>query len=84
MKRVLSCMAVACALSVSVPVRAAPQVAPPAYRLGVGMSDITGEAAEVGMMGYALLEQKTAGIHQRLRARAFIVQEAARNDPPWS
>ncbi|MBI5925486.1 MAG: neutral/alkaline ceramidase [Aquabacterium sp.] len=47
------------------------------YQLGVGMSDITGEAAEVGMMGYAELSQKTAGIHQRLRARAFIVQDAA-------
>ena len=73
MKRVLSRMAVAWALSVPVAVCAAPQ----AYRLGVGMSDITGEAAEVGMMGYALLEQKTAGIHQRLRARAFIVQDEA-------
>lgn len=47
------------------------------YQVGVGMSDITGEAAEVGMMGYAVLEQKTAGIHQRLRARAFIVQDSA-------
>lgn len=47
------------------------------YQLGVGMSDITGEAAEVGMMGYAELNQKTSGIHQRLRARAFIVQDAA-------
>lgn len=77
MKRELCSMALAWAMSVPVSVCAAPQVAPPAYRLGVGMSDITGEAAEVGMMGYALLEQKTAGIHQRLRARAFIVQEAA-------
>ncbi|MBI2734431.1 MAG: neutral/alkaline ceramidase [Aquabacterium sp.] len=47
------------------------------YQVGVGMSDITGEAAEVGMMGYAELSQKTSGIHQRLRARAFIVQDAA-------
>jgi neutral ceramidase len=47
------------------------------YQLGVGMSDITGEAADVGMMGYAELTQKTSGIHQRLRARAFIVQDAA-------
>lgn len=46
-----------------------------AYQVGVGMSDITGEAAEVGMMGYAELSQKTSGIHQRLRARAFIVQD---------
>ena len=47
------------------------------YLIGVGISDITGEAAEVGMMGYASLMQKTAGIHQRLRARAFIVQDPA-------
>lgn len=47
------------------------------YLVGVGMSDITGEAADVGMMGYAVLGQKTAGIHQRLRARAFIVEDAA-------
>lgn len=49
----------------------------PPYKVGVGMSDITGEAAEVGMMGYAELGQKTDGIHQRLRARAFVVQDAA-------
>ena len=41
------------------------------------MSDITGEAAELGMMGYAMVGQKTSGIHQRLRARAFVVQDAA-------
>lgn len=46
-----------------------------AYQVGVGMSDITGEAAEVGMMGYASLSQKTSGIHQRLRARAFVVED---------
>ncbi|MDV7401566.1 neutral/alkaline non-lysosomal ceramidase N-terminal domain-containing protein, partial [Arthrospira platensis SPKY1] len=45
------------------------------WRVGVGMSDLTGEAAEVGMMGYAELAQKTSGIHQRLRARAFIVDD---------
>jgi neutral ceramidase len=46
------------------------------YQLGVGISDITGEAAEVGMMGYASPVQRTSGIHQRLRARAFIVADA--------
>ncbi|MFZ2297495.1 MAG: neutral/alkaline ceramidase [Aquabacterium sp.] len=45
------------------------------WRVGVGMSDLTGEAAEVGMMGYAELAQKTSGIHQRLRARAFITED---------
>lgn len=43
------------------------------YLVGRGMSDITGEAAEVGMMGYARPGQVTAGIHMRQRARAFIV-----------
>lgn len=47
------------------------------YLVGRGMSDITGEAAEVGMMGYANLSQTSGGIHMRQRARAFIVQDAA-------
>lgn len=62
-------VAIAAALSVQALSQAA------SYQVGVGMSDITGEAAEVGMMGYAELSQKTSGIHQRLRARAFIVQD---------
>lgn len=40
--------------------------------IGAGVSDITGPAAEVGMMGYAKSEQKTSGIHMRLYARAFV------------
>jgi len=47
------------------------------YLVGRGKADITGEAAEVGMMGYAKLEQKTAGIHMRQWARAFVVQDEA-------
>lgn len=47
------------------------------YLVGRGMSDITGEAAEVGMMGYASTSQVSAGIHMRQRARAFIVQDQA-------
>ncbi len=43
------------------------------YLVGRGMADITGEAAEVGMMGYASTSQVTGGIHMRQRARAFIV-----------
>jgi neutral ceramidase len=43
------------------------------FTLGSGIYDITGPAAELGMMGYAMLEQKTAGLHQRLRSRAFVV-----------
>lgn len=47
------------------------------YLVGRGMSDITGEAAEVGMMGYAAISQVSAGIHMRQRARAFIVVDQA-------
>ena len=36
---------------------------------------MTGPAADVNMMGYANIEQHSAGIHFRLRARAFIVAE---------
>ncbi len=48
------------------------------YLIGTGIYDITGPAAEVGMMGYAVMEQKTAGIHTRLRSRAFIIGDADR------
>jgi neutral ceramidase len=43
------------------------------FLIGSGIYDITGPAAEVGMMGYAQLEERTAGIHQRLRSRAFVI-----------
>lgn len=48
------------------------------YAIGVGLSDITGPAAECGMMGYSQLEQQTAGIHLRPRARAFVIGFAGR------
>ncbi|MCS1349999.1 neutral/alkaline ceramidase [Mechercharimyces sp. CAU 1602] len=47
------------------------------YLVGAGSYDITGPAAEVVMMGYADSGQTTAGIHQRLRSRAFIAEERA-------
>ncbi|MEU3304403.1 neutral/alkaline ceramidase [Streptomyces sp. NPDC006678] len=43
------------------------------YLVGRGISDVTGEAAETGMMGYSSFDQKTSGIHQRQRSRAFVV-----------
>ena len=43
------------------------------FQVGSGIYDITGPAAELGMMGYAMIDQKTAGIHQRLRSRAFVI-----------
>ncbi|MGE5423692.1 MAG: neutral/alkaline non-lysosomal ceramidase N-terminal domain-containing protein, partial [Ignavibacteriales bacterium] len=45
------------------------------YLIGTGIYDITGPAAEVIMMGYANPEQSTAGIHTRLRSRAFIIAD---------
>ncbi|KAL5709273.1 ceramidase [Ranunculus cassubicifolius] len=45
------------------------------YLIGLGSYDITGPAADVNMMGYANAEQVAAGVHFRLRARAFIVAE---------
>ncbi|XP_062100803.1 neutral ceramidase 2-like [Humulus lupulus] len=45
------------------------------YLIGVGSYDMTGPAAGVNMMGYANIEQTTAGVHFRLRARTFIVAD---------
>ncbi|CAO2170689.1 unnamed protein product [Urochloa humidicola] len=45
------------------------------YLVGMGSYDITGPGADVNMMGYASSEQIAAGIHFRLKARAFIVAE---------
>jgi neutral ceramidase len=42
------------------------------YFVGRGLADITGEAADCGMMGYGKADQKSAGIHLRLRSRAFV------------
>ncbi|WP_280419451.1 neutral/alkaline ceramidase [Nocardia carnea] len=55
---------------------AAPAAAAPGsgeYLIGMGISDITGPAAECGMMGYSQQDQTTAGIHLRPRARAFVI-----------
>lgn len=43
------------------------------YLVGAGIYDITGPAAEVGMMGFADDTQNDAGISMRLRSRAFVV-----------
>lgn len=47
------------------------------FLIGTGIYDVTGPAGQVNMMGYAKPEQTTAGIHQRLRARAFIFAKEA-------
>src|SRR3712207_4369637 len=51
--------------------------APQPYLVGRGISDVTGPAAENGMMGYSSFDQKTTGIHQRQRSRAFVVVDQA-------
>jgi neutral ceramidase len=47
-------------------------------RVGRGIADITGEPADCGMLGYGKSEQRTAGIHLRLRARAFAFDDGER------
>ncbi|MBB5957917.1 hypothetical protein FHS29_004525 [Saccharothrix tamanrassetensis] len=66
---VLTCLAGLLVLS-GLPVATA---APEPYLVGRGISDVTGPAAENGMMGYSKFDQKTAGIHQRQRSRAYVV-----------
>ncbi|XP_073992956.1 neutral ceramidase isoform X2 [Rhodnius prolixus] len=46
-----------------------------AYRIGVGIADITGPPAEVAFMGYAKPDQKGQGIHTRQFARSYIVDD---------
>ncbi|HEX6340434.1 neutral/alkaline ceramidase [Umezawaea sp.] len=50
---------------------------PEPYLVGRGISDVTGPAAENGMMGYSDFDQKTTGIHQRQRSRAYVVVDRA-------
>jgi len=43
--------------------------------VGRGIADITGEPADCGMLGYGKTDQRTAGIHLRLRSRAFVFDD---------
>ncbi|KAL0125798.1 hypothetical protein PUN28_004691 [Cardiocondyla obscurior] len=45
------------------------------YSIGIGRADSTGPTAEIVFMGYAKIEQKGAGLHLRLFARAFIIDD---------
>ncbi|MBN9619011.1 MAG: neutral/alkaline ceramidase [Actinobacteria bacterium] len=47
------------------------------YLAGRGLADITGEAAGCGLLGYGKADQKSAGIHLRQRARAFVFVDEA-------
>ncbi|MFC4377240.1 neutral/alkaline non-lysosomal ceramidase N-terminal domain-containing protein [Nocardia halotolerans] len=53
--------------------RAHADLKPDVFEFGLGIADLTGPAAECGMMGYSQLEQTTAGIHLRPRVRAFVI-----------
>lgn len=48
------------------------------YEIGCGVYDVTGPAAEVGMMGFADVAQTTQGIYMRLWSRAFIIGDGER------
>jgi len=50
---------------------------PDDYQVGRGIADITGEPAECGMLGYGVASQQTDGLHNRLRARAFVIADPA-------
>jgi neutral ceramidase len=52
-----------------------PSVVDETFLIGSGIYDITGPPAERGMMGYAMLDQKTTGIHTRLYSRAFVIAD---------
>lgn len=69
--------AVLVALATAQPPAQARQAPPPdsGYLLGRGIADATGEVADVGMMGYGRLDQQAEGLHNRLRARSFVIAE---------
>ncbi|NHK31146.1 MAG: hypothetical protein FK730_07325 [Asgard group archaeon] len=45
------------------------------YKVGIGMFDCTGPAAEQNMMGYADSKQNTMGIADRQWVRAFVIKD---------
>ncbi|KAJ3198986.1 hypothetical protein HDU67_003186, partial [Dinochytrium kinnereticum] len=49
----------------------------PQILVGIGIGDVTGPIGGVNMMGYAMPQQKTQGLHQRLKARAFIFSDGS-------
>ena len=53
------------------------------FLAGRGIADITGEAVECGMLGYGKADQQTAGIHLRLRSRAFVIVDAESGQRPF-
>ncbi|WP_028662008.1 neutral/alkaline ceramidase [Saccharomonospora saliphila] len=71
------------AVPVPTPARATPEPpgshdgAEPGYLAGRGIADVTGEIAEVGMLGYGRFDQQAEGLHTRLFARSFVIEHPA-------
>ena len=63
--------------AVAAPEPLAAQDEPAQLLVGRGIADVTGPAAENGMMGYSMPDQQTAGIHLRTRARAYVLADPA-------
>ncbi|WP_199514838.1 neutral/alkaline ceramidase [Nucisporomicrobium flavum] len=77
-RRLLTGLTASLLLLLPAPASVAEAAAPSAgYSVGAGIGDITGEAAEVGMLGYADPAQTTSGIASRQWARAFVVADPA-------
>ena len=49
--------------------------------VGTGIYDVTGPAADINFMGYAMMGQVGKGIHFRLRARAFVFESTVPTPP---
>ena len=45
------------------------------WNIGSGIYDVTGPAADAGMVGYGDVGQTTKGIHTRLWSRAFVIEK---------
>lgn len=65
------------AASVSALVRSTQPTELNPFLVGAGVSDITGEVAEVGFIGYGSFSQQGSGLHTRQYARAFVVIDPA-------
>ncbi|MDR6593707.1 neutral/alkaline ceramidase [Saccharothrix longispora] len=76
-RSLVSCALVGALVLVGLPAAGAQPGPAAPYLVGRGISDVTGPAAENGMMGYSSFDQKTTGIHQRQRSRAFVVVDQA-------
>lgn len=54
----------------------------PSFKVGAAKADITGPAAQLGMLGYGDFVQRTRGIHSRLHSRAFVIEPGTSGGAP--